>query len=36
MDNNILSVFKANVQAHNVYIISPEFQNRRDIGERIT
>ncbi len=71
MSNNILSVFKANVQAHaeeirtaqkayitakaaeeaikgiaediqwkilaeNVYIISPEFQNRKGISERIT
>ena len=71
MDNNILSVFKASVQAHskeirsaqkayitakaaeeaireiaediqrkilaeNIYTVSPEFQNRRGIGERIT
>lgn len=71
MDNNILSVFKTNVQTHaeeirtaqkayitakaaeeaikgiaediqrkilaeNVYIISPEFQNKRGIGERVT
>ena len=71
MDNNILSAFKASVQAHaeeirtaqkayitakaaeeaireisediqrkilveNVYTVSPEFQNRRGISERIT
>ena len=71
MDNNILSVFKASVQAHaeeirtaqkayitakaseetikeiaediqrkilaeNIYTVSPEFQNRRGVGERVT